>query len=450
MNLVKRTSLPPISQTVISQLAIFQPSSIQPLVVQAISTIVCLLLFTTTVYAENWPRFLGPDGRATSAESDLPIEWSANKNLKWKTPVGAGSSSPIVWEDHVFVTSYSGQAEKVVRTLHCVDRKTGDKVWDFPIENEGREDPYRGFITEHGYSSSTPVTDGELIYVFCGKMGVFAIDFAGKQKWHVEVGKDSSNRQWGSGSSPILLDNLLIVNAADESQAVIAFDKRTGKEKWRSEAGGYELTYNTPTSVAHHKEIVIAVPGEVWSLHSDTGKLKWFAKTNLTGNVSPSTILNEDTIYTFGGYRSSGSHAFPVGGNSSDEKEITNQEIWYSRNSSYVATPLLHDGHFYWFDDRGMAFCTRATDGELVYRERVKGIRTGGRPVYASPVRGGDHIYILSRYDGTFVLPAKPEFKIIAQNKFAGDESDASGTPAISGDELFLRTGKFLYCVSVQ
>ena len=94
-----------------------------------------------------------------------------------------------------------------------------------------------------------------------------------------------------------------------------------------------------------------------------------------------------------------------------------------------------------------MAFCTRASDGELVYRERVKGLSSGGRPVYASPVRAGDHIYVVSRYDGTFVLPAKPEFKILAQNKFADDDSDASGTPAIAGNELFLRTGKFLYCV---
>ena len=140
--------------------------------------------------------------------------------------------------------------------------------------------------------------------------------------------------------------------------------------------------------------------------------------------------------------------AFPVGGNSNGEKDVTKREIWYAKSSSYVATPLLHAGHLYWFNDRGMAFCTRASDGDVVYRERIKGLSSGGRPVYASPVLAGDHIYVVSRYDGTFVLPAKPEFKILSQNKFAGDESDASGSPAITKDELFLRTGEFLYCVS--
>ena len=253
----------------------------------------------------------------------------------------------------------------------------------------------------------------------------------------------SSNRRWGSGSSPVLYNDLLIVNAADEGRALVAFDKSTGAIKWKSEADGYELSYNTPTVVAQHEELVVAVPGELWGVNLKNGKLKWFAQTNLTGNVSPTTILDGETVYTFGGYRSSGSHAYPVGG----KKDVTDTEKWYGRSSSYVATPLLHEGHLYWFDDKGMAFCTKASDGEVVYRERIDGLSRGGRPVYASPVLAGDRIYVVSRYDGTFVLPARPEYKILAQNKFTGDESDASGTPAISGDELFIRTGKFLYCV---
>ena len=403
-----------------------------------------LVVLISTSYGDNWPRFLGPNGRAASVKSKLPIQWNENENLRWKSPIGPGSSSPIVWRGNVFVTSYSGQDNEVRRTLHCVDRKTGKERWTFQIENDGREDAYRGFITEHGYASSTPVTDGELVYVFFGKMGVYAVDFAGNKKWEAQVGKESSNRQWGSGASPVLFGDLLIVNAADESQTIFAFDKRTGEEIWKSEAAGFELTYNTPTPVAKHNELVIAVPGELWSLNAKNGKLKWYAETELTGNVSPSTILDGETIYTFGGYRSSGSHAFPVGG----IKDVTDKEIWYSRNSSYVATPLLHDGHLYWIDDRGMAYCTRASDGKLVYRERVKGLSSGGRPVYSSPVLAGEYIYVVSRYDGTFVLPAKSEFKIVAQNKFAGDESDASGTPAVCDNELFIRTGEFLYCVS--
>ncbi len=401
----------------------------------------------SAAYADqHWPRFLGPKGRATSINSDIPVQWSESQNLKWKAKIGPGSSSPIVWDQYVFVTSYAGSGENVRRTLHAFDRTTGNSLWEFTVANTGREDEMRGFISEHGYASNTPVTDGKLVYVFFGKMGVYAVDFEGNKKWEVQVGKESSNRQWGSGTSPILHEDMLIVNAADESQSVIALDKTTGSERWKSEAEGYELSYNTPTVVPKHQELVVAVPGELWALNYKTGKLKWYAETNLTGNVSPTTILDGDTIYTFGGYRSSGSHAFPVGGS----KDVTEREIWNARSSSYVATPLLHAGHLYWFDDRGLANCTRTSDGEVVYRERISGLSRGGRPIYASPVLAGDKIYVVSRHDGTFVIPAEPQYEILAQNRFAGDESDASGTPAISGNELFLRTGRCLYCVTKQ
>lgn len=410
------------------------------------------LLFLTCLCSSgladaNWPRFLGPGGRATSDSSDPPLTWSESENLRWRAPIGPGSSSPIVWGDHVFVTSFRGQGNSVVRILHCFDADTGKALWTFERENQGNEDAYRGYLTEHGYASSTPVTDGTNVYAFFGKMGVYAIDLLGQQKWHVEIGKGSSNREWGSGASPILNGNVLVVNAADEARCIFAFDKSTGKQVWKSESDGYELTYNTPTFVPQHQEILISAPGELWALHSGTGKLKWFAETKLTGNVSPTIVLDNETAYTFGGYRSSGSHAFPIGGNANGEKDVTAREIWYSRSSSYVATPLLHDGHLYWFDDRGMAFCTKAQNGELVYRERVRGLSSGGRPVYASPVRAGNRLYIQSRFDGTYVLPASPEFQVLAQNKFE-DESDASGTPAISGNRLFLRSGKYLYCIA--
>ena len=407
---------------------------------------VSLAVCSTLNADQNWPRFLGPNGRATDRSSNPPLSWNEKTNLKWKAPIGAGSSSPIVWGNRVFVTSYSGSGATCERTVHCFDQADGNRIWSQVVENEGPEDAYQGYITEHGYASNTPVTDGKMVYVFLGKMGVFAFDCeTGEQAWHFATGKESSNRRWGSGTSPVLHNDLLIINAADESRTVYGLDKTTGKQKWKSEADLYELSYNTPTVVAGHNEVVVAVPGELWGLHLDTGKLKWYATTRLTGNVSPTPILDGDKLYQFGGYRSSGSHAFPVGG----AKDVTDGELWYARSSSYVATPLLHDGHFYWIDDRGMAYCSSAKDGEVVYRERVKQLSSGGRPVYASPVLAGDKIYVVTRYDGTLVLPAKPEFEVLSQNKFAGDDSDASGTPAISGDNLILRTGKFLYCVGV-
>ena len=409
-------------------------------------TKIALLVFLMPIVCqaeENWSRFRGPNGRGIAADSKLPLSWSESSNLKWKSPIAAGSSSPIVWGNRVFVTSYTGSGSDVARTLHCVDRKTGQSMWKKTIPNEVREDSYRGYITEHGYASNTPVTDGKHVYVFFGKSGAYAFDMDGNQKWHVPLGTESANREWGSGTSPVLHEDMLIVNAADESRSVVALDKETGKEKWKAEAGMLELSYNTPTVVPRLNQVIVSVPGELWGLNLSNGKIKWYAETKLTGNVSPSPLVEGDTVYVFGGYRSSGSHAFPITG----KKDVTSSEVWYARTSSYVATPLLHNGHLYWFDDRGMAYCTNAKDGELVYRERIKGMSSGGRPVYASPILAGERIYVVSRYDGTFVIPAEPRFEILSQNKFSGDESDASGTPAVVGNELFLRTGKFLYCV---
>ncbi|MEM7476180.1 MAG: PQQ-binding-like beta-propeller repeat protein [Planctomycetota bacterium] len=399
---------------------------------------------------ENWPSFRGGAAAASRPDSRLPLNWSNAENLKWKCSLpGAGSSSPVAWGDKIFVTSYSGVGPEggslsdLSRRLLCIDRNSGDILWDKNVPSKSQEDSYRGYLTEHGYASNSPTTDGEFVYAFFGKSGVFAFDMEGNQQWQVDVGRGSSNRRWGSGASLQLHENMLIVNAAEESLTLRALDKKTGKEIWKADASYLELAYNTPAIVKEQNEIIVAVPGELWGMHLDTGKLKWYAETRLTGNVSPSPTVQGDTVYIFGGYQSFGSHAFPVGG----KDDVSSNEKWYSRSSSYVATPLLHEGHFYWLSDRGIAFCTSAKDGKLVYQERVPGLSGGGRPVYASPVLAGDKIYVVSRYDGTFVLPAKPEFEILSQNKFAGDNSDASATPAIIGNEMYLRSGSFLYCI---
>ena len=330
------------------------------------------------------------------------------------------------------------------RQLVCLNKADGKILWTKEVRAAQPEDNYRGFITEHGYASNTPTTDGELVYAFFGKSGVFAFDFYGNQKWHVEVGKESSNRRWGSAASPIVVGDMLIVNASEESQSIRALNKKTGEQIWKQEARMLELSYNTPALDEKRNELIVAVPGEVWGMNLENGALNWYAETRLTGNVSPSPQLDGDKVYLFGGYQSSGSHAFKLGG----KDDATSNQHWYSRSSSYVATPLLYNGHFYWINDRGIAYCTKQSDGSLVYQERVSGLSRGGRPIYASPVVANGRIYVVTRKDGTFVLPAEPRFELLAQNKIAGAEGDASATPAISGDEMFLRAGTKLFCIA--
>jgi len=415
-----------------------------------------VILGPRSASAADWPRFRGPGGLGLG-ESAVPLEWSDDKNLRWKTPLpGPGSSSPIVHGDDVFVTCYSGYGlpgerggvpAKLVRHLVCIDRGTGRLRWQRDVPAELPEDAYEGYLTEHGYASSTPIVDADAVYAFFGKSGVVAFDRAGKELWRAGVGKESSDRHWGSAASLIRHGDLVIVNAAEESQSIRGLDRRTGREVWKAEAAALELAYGTPaiaTLPDGREELVVAVPEEVWGLDPATGKIRWHAKHALTGNVSPSVVVAGDVVYVFGGFRSAGSLAVKAGGTG----DVTNSHVlWTSKMSSYVATPLLHKDHLYWVDDRGQAFCASAQTGEQVYRRRVAEITSGGRPVYASPVLSGDRILVVTRWDGTVVLPAEPRHEILAHNRFSSDDSDSSGTPAIADGCLFLRSGRFLSCI---
>ncbi len=407
----------------------------------------CLLVLTGSraCIAEDWPEFLGPQGSARSSDH-VPVEWSDDQNLLWKRQLpGEGSSSPIIVGDRVFVTCYARKDDRVARFVVCLDKNSGQLLWTKEILADYREDAYQGYLTEHGYASNTPVSDGQHLYVFFGKGGVHALDLEGNILWNVDVGKESSNRQWGSAASLVLCENRLIVNAAEESQAIVALDKTTGKELWRQEAGMLELTYGTPriVTLADQKtEIVIGVPGEMWGLAAATGKLNWFVVTPMTGNVSPSVIVDGESVYGFGGYRSSGSISVRAGGDGDVSETHVN---WTGRASSYVATPLLVDGRFFWIDDRGMAMSIKADNGESVYRERVEGL--SGRPVYASPVLIDGNIYVVTRNAGTIVYPPGDEFQPIARNAFASDDSDFNASPAVSDSKLYLRSNQALYCL---
>ena len=413
----------------------------------------------------DWPRFRGPGGEATSDGTALPTTWSESQNLKWKLALpGAGSSSPIVFGDRVFVTCYSGYGmdarnpgnkRDLMRHLVCVDRNSGKVAWSQAVSAAVGESDYRGYLREHGYASSTPVSDGKSVFVLFGKTGVLAFDMAGKKLWQAKVGTQSNMKGWGSAASPILYKDTVIVSAAEEGRAIFAFDKATGKQVWKAAANSLELAFGTPSlvTVGGTTELVLAVPGEVWGLNPDTGKLQWYAQTGIGGNVSPSVTAVGGMVYVTGGYPQLGSAAVRAG-RAGTSKDVTKTNVvWTTSDASYVATPIVHKGYLYWLDDRGTAYCLNAATGKQVYRQRLSGTVRGsgsGRVCYASPVRVGDELYVVSRAGGTYIFDAAPTFKQIAQNRFASDTSDFNATPAISNGQLFLRSNRFLYCVEAS
>lgn len=399
-----------------------------------------------TVSASDWSRFRGPNGQGVTSET-VPLKWTGD-SARWTLELpGEGSSSPIVVDGKIFVTCYSGvDGAESKRTILCVDADTGKMIWSDSINGPQRDDAYSGYLREHGYASGTPVSDGKSVYAFFGKAGVVAWSIDGRKLWQKEVGQMSSNRRWGSAASLLLHDGLLIVNAAEETRAILGLHAADGEEKWRAEYDGLELCFATPVLVEGEggvMEAVISMPGEVWGINVDNGKLRWFCQIDNGGNVSPGVVVGEDAFYTFGGFPAQQTNAIKRGG----RKDISEtHRLWQGRDSSYVATPVLFDDHLYWVSDRGQAYSVNATSGETVSRARLSGLQGGGRPVYASPVKAGDHIYVVTRRSGTFVYEATPEMKQVTVNP-ALDDSDFNATPAISGGRMYLRSNRALYCL---
>lgn len=409
--------------------------------------------------AVDWTGFRGGDRGGVSTEKGVPVSWSDSQNVKWKTVLpGPGASSPVVTGDRLFVTCYTGYGadpsagpESLQRHLFCLDRKDGHVLWSKAVAATQPDDPYRGYLTEHGYATSTPVTDGERVYVFFGKSGVLAFDMNGKQIWKVDVGRSSGNRQWGSASSLLLYKDLVIVNASEESRCLYALDRKTGQEVWKVASAKLELAYGTPALVSlaqGRQELVIAVPGEVWGFDPDTGKNTWYAGIAMGGNICPSVTAGPGVVYVTGGFPTGGCAAIRAGGSGN----VTGTHVlWTASTTSYVPTPVYFGEHLYWVNEQGFAHCVDARTSALVYRERLQTEGDAARPrVYASTLVIDDKLYTVSRNLGTFVLAAAPKFAQLHENLFAGDSSVFNATPAVSQGQLFLRSNRFVYCLAAS
>jgi outer membrane protein assembly factor BamB len=395
--------------------------------------------------AAEWPNFRGPHSSGVSEEKDLPVQWSDTENLLWKTDLpGPGSSSPIVWGDKVFVTCYTGYGldqrnpgdpAALRRHLLCLDRKGGGVLWDKEVKAKLPEAPYGGFLVNHGYASSTPATDGARVYVFHGKTGVFAYDFTGVPLWHADVG--DRIHDWGSGTSPLLYKDFVIVNAAVESGALIALNKKSGKEAWRT--AGIERCWASPALVdvpGGKPELVLSCPNTVRGFDPDTGKELWKCKGIQEFYLCPTVVSWDGIVYAIGG-RAKKALAVKAGGTG----DVTQTNLlWTKPVGSNVTSPAVYEGHLYWVSEDGLAHCLQAKDGAAVYRERL----TGG--VYASVTIADGKIYVVSQKDGTFVLASKPKFEKLAHNTFS-DDSTFNASPAVSQGQLLLRSNKCLYCI---
>jgi outer membrane protein assembly factor BamB len=405
-----------------------------------------LLLVLLTAAAADWPRFRGPDGSGVSPARNLPVHWSDATNVRWKTPLpGRGDSSPVLWGDRIFVTCYSGYGEDeadpgdpsaLQRHVVCLDRSTGEILWDVKVAADLPENPYRGFQALHGYATSTPATDSQRVYVFFGRTGVLAFDLQGKQLWQASVG--TRTHGWGSATSPVLYDDLVIVNASVESSSLVAVHKETGKEVWR--APGIRQSWNTPVLVSvpdGGTELVLSIQGAILGFDPRTGQQLWRCE-GIQDYVCPSVVAADGVVYAIGG-RQNRAIAVRAGGRG----DVTaTHRLWVQQAGSNVASLSVWKDHLYWVSDRGIAYCLDRTTGDIRYQQRLP----SGR-VYASVLVADGKIYAVSREQGTFVLAASPQFEQLAHNRFETDDSVFNASPVPDDGLLLLRSQRFLYCV---
>ena len=451
---------------------------------RTILAIVCLLVFALAGLSANddqWPRFRGLHSGAVPDDPSLPDTWSETENVVWKTAVpGLGWSSPVIWDDHIFLTSaVAAGAEEIpvpglydehdhisANTVHRwvvydFDFETGALRWERELH---RELPRLRRHIKNSYASETPVTDGERLYVYFGSIGlVTALDLEGEVVWQRQIGVFNTLIELGTAASPALHgDRLYIVNDNTTASFMVALDKRTGEEIWRVERDERGNNWSTPVVWENRvrTEIVTAGSDGVRSYDLD-GTLLWelYGMSNLT---TPSPFVSNGLVYISSGYP--GGALRPVyaihPGAEGDISLWADQESTWSRrfpgnraSSEYVAwaypllgtyntSALVYRGYYYTLLDRGLLLNHNARTGREVYgRQRIR----VGSGFTASPWGYNGKVFLLSEAGDTYVIKAGPEFEVLHTNPL-GEMTLA--TPAVVRGSLFIRTQSALYRIA--
>ena len=415
----------------------------------------------------NWPQWRGPDSLGVSPETNLPVEWSSAKNIKWKTPVaGRGHSSPIIWGKKVFLTtaiegpvvpgakavthmiegkeflhpeSIGADRRHTFKVL-CFDRETGKLLWE-RVAYEGTV--YDNRHRKSSFASSTPATDGRHVYAFFGSEGLYCYDFNGRLVWKASLGRLGTVGM-GTGTSPVLYENLVIMQCDHESgedSFIVALDKRTGKQVWKIPRK-VQVSWATPVLVktAKRAELVTSGTESIIAYDPATGRELWRSK-GVDSNAIPSPVMGHNMVFVAAGFPAKVAMAIRLGGagDLSDSPSI----VWkYTKGTAYVPSPILYGDHLYLMTDRGIITCLDARTGEV----RYEGGRVPSPATFtASPVAFDGKIMLTSEDGDAFILKAGPKHEILRTNSI-GEPVYAS--PAIADGNILIRGEHNLYCIA--
>ncbi len=395
----------------------------------------------TPVCAENWPSWRGPHGNGHSTDEGFPLHWSATENVKWKVVLpGAGNSSPIVWDERIFVTCASQEGKR--RSLLCYQRADGQIAWERHIEYPHLEPTHE----TNPCCSASPVTDGRVVIAWHGEAGVFAYDMDGQLLWQFDPG--AAPHVWGAGASPLLCEDLVILNCGASTRPfVVAVNTATGKQVWRYEAADSRSphptdfwgSWSTPVLLQDHAEtaLVVHLPQRLEALNPKTGERIW-TSAGLGPLAYTTPLVGPDMIVAMSGYHGPALAVRPGG-----QHDVTDtHRLWIddARNPQRIGTGVLVEDYVYILNEPGIAWCLEAATGEILWKQRL-----GTKSSWSSAVHADGRLYLCNVAGSTFVLkPDATECVVLAENHL--DELTRA-SPAFSSGQIFVRSWQHLYCL---
>lgn len=418
---------------------------------------------------DHWPQWRGAGGQGVVSGNDLPTEWSRSRNVLWSTPIGGrGFSSPIVWGNRLFVTtsiegpeipdaapvahelegspfvhpdSVAGNRRHTLELL-ALDTTTGQVVWE-RTAYEGRVYDARHRVGS--YANTTPATDGRYVYVWFGSEGLYAYDFDGRLAWKTSFGGIAAFGM-GTGTSPVLFENLLILQCDEDNgqrSFVVAVDKNTGREVWRT-ARTIEANWTTPV-IAHGPsgpELVTSGNQFIIAYDPRTGRELWRCK-GTGGWTIPTPIVGHGIVVASASHPVKRAVAIRLGGRG--DVTGTRQVAWErDRGTGYTPSSIAYGDYAYLLTDAGLLTCVDIRTGEVKYE--------GARPpkpgrFSGSPIAFDGKILLTSDDGDTMVIRAGPTYEVLRVNSL---DEPIHASPAAAGGRLYFRTDARVYSIGTR
>lgn len=393
--------------------------------------------------AQEWTRFRGPNGTGES-ETSIPAQWG-EKEIQWKIELpGFGHSSPVLWGDKIFLLS--ADPTSATRYLLCLDAQDGKEIW-----RRGYPSSPHKLHRFSSYASVTPAVDAQAVYVAWsdwGHMNVAALDHSGHDLWQQDLGVFVN--QHGFGSSPMIYQDLIVVNCSQEpakdpagkapeptESFVVAFDKSTGKERWRLPRLTDTASYSVPCvrKTAAGEELLCCSTKEgIFAIDPRTGKQNWSLADAFSMRTVSSPVMAGGLVFGTTGSGGGGNYVVAC-------KPGPSPEVVYEikREAPYVPTPVARGDLIFLWSDAGVARCVEASTGKELWKNR-----TSGRAFFGSPVRAGDKIFCVD--DGGLVvcIAADRNFQELGKTEL---KEECRSTPAIAGGKMYVRTVSHLVCI---